>query len=81
MGLKEPLLPEPCAPELSSAAIAQELGAASRPPPFNPDLDVERATVEHVVVPAALPRNARTDARYRPVCLFFLSIRRLYSRG
>jgi hypothetical protein len=34
MGLKEPLLPEPCAPELPADAAGS--AAQSRPPPYNP---------------------------------------------
>lgn len=36
-GMKEPLLPEPCAPELPTDEAACAAAAAeSRPPPFNP---------------------------------------------
>jgi hypothetical protein len=36
-GMKEPLLPEPCAPELPTDEAAYAAAAAeSRPPPFNP---------------------------------------------
>jgi len=38
MGMKEPLLPEPCAPELldDGAASAPNIEAGARPPAFNP---------------------------------------------
>ena len=77
MGLKEPLLPEPCAPELpqdGDVNVAVNVGgaAASRPPPFNPDL----YEAEELAVPTAQTRLAPARApRYCPFCPCFGNLR------
>ena len=60
-GMKEPLLPEPCAPELPTDEAAYAAAAAeSRPPPFNPCHD------EFESVPMArtrAPERSRCERR------------------